>query len=153
MIAFVLFGRVEYVEMNTCVNFGAIPICNDWVMAKNVNSDEKFTISQTILEKRLWTLLWLYRQNITPAPPCKVDTSQWIFQLAKKSQLWIRGRGWRATRVKSLCELSNTNCMIQRYLKILTWLETLVTAVFELLFSRIVCGECKIVDIVSVFLP
>ena len=28
-------------EMNTCVNFGAIPISNDWVMAKNVNSDEK----------------------------------------------------------------------------------------------------------------
>ena len=45
MIAFVLFGHVEYVEMNTCVNFGAIPISNDWVMAKNVNSDEKFTIS------------------------------------------------------------------------------------------------------------
>ena len=52
IIAFVLFVRVEYVEMNTCVNFGAIPISNDWVMAKNVNSDEKFTISHRQSSKK-----------------------------------------------------------------------------------------------------
>ena len=52
IIALVLFGRVEYVEMNTCVNCGAIPISNDWVMAKNVNSDEKFTISQRQSSKK-----------------------------------------------------------------------------------------------------
>ena len=50
IIAFVLFGRVEYVEMNTCVNFGAIPISNDWVMAKNVNSDENLTSSKKDFE-------------------------------------------------------------------------------------------------------